>query len=139
MKKTLSPVVAIGLIAATVVSCERSKQTQVDTDLTIVKRDTAVRGIIDRVETVKLNRPTFSSGEVNSGLAKYAKLKDDYITALKNGDAVQVEALKVRYNHWAQLAVGWGSKLKPDEFQKYSEYITKLSEEWEAVAQKALH
>ena len=136
MKNILLKVVAIGLFVATLQSCERSKKTESITDSIIVSGDTTIEK--SNTKTEKSDVPTFSSMEVNKGLADYAKLKDDYITALKNNDQAQVEALTTKYTDWARGAMMWDSKLKADEVQKYSEYLTKLSQEWAAAAQEAV-
>ena len=59
--------------------------------------------------------PSFSSDEVNKGLAEYAKLKDEYLGALKSKNETQVKALTSKYSTWAQTASTWATKLKPDE------------------------
>lgn len=136
MKKTPLKVVAIGLFVAILQSCVNSKKAESSTDSIIVSGNTTVKKITTKTE--KSIVPTFSSVEVNKGLADYAKLKEAYITALKNNDQAQVEALTTKYTDWAQGAMMWDSKLKANEVQKYSEYMTKLSQEWAAAAQEAV-
>jgi len=136
MKKTLLSVAAVSLFVATLVSCEATKTSESTTDTTVVNGDTSVKKTT--TTTVKADVPTFSSDEVNKGLVEYATLKDEYLTALKNNNKAQVEALTSKYTAWAQGAATWNSKLKADEIQKYSEYLTKLSNDWGAAAQEAV-
>lgn len=138
MKKAFLSLAAAGLFAAVITSCESTTKTEKSTDSTIVKGDTTVKTSTTKTETVKSNVPVFSSDEVNKGLAEYAKLKEEYTAALKSQNKAKVESLTSKYTTWAQNAATWSSKLKPEEVQKYSDYMTKLSQEWRAAAQDAV-
>ena len=133
MKKTILSIGAIGLLTATIVSCENTIKTTKSSDTFVVKGDTTVK-----IEGLKSDVPTFSSDEVNKGLAKYAKLKDDYLAALKSKNEAEIKALTSEYANWAQTASTWATKLKPDEVQKYTDYMSKVSKEWGAAAQDAV-
>ncbi|WP_231427077.1 hypothetical protein [Pedobacter sp. Leaf250] len=138
MRKTILSIAAVGIFAATLVSCDNTKtKTTTSSDTTVVSGDTTVK-TTSKTEEVKSDVPTFSSDEVNKGLAEYAKLKDEYIAALKSKNQTEIQALSTKYSTWAQTASTWASKLKPDEVQKYSDYMTKLSQEWSAAAQEAV-
>jgi len=137
MKKTILSVAAVGLLAATLLSCENTTKTTKSSDTTIVSGDTTIKTTV-KTEQVKSDVPSFSSDEVNKGLAEYAKLKDEYLAALKSKNETQVKALTTKYSTWAQTASTWATKLKPDEVQKYTDYMTKVSKEWGAAAQEAV-
>lgn len=140
MKKTILSVAAIGLFAATLVSCDSTKKAKDSTDSTKVEASDSTKKDSTKVEetATKSDAPTFSSDEVNKGLAEYSKLKDEYIAALKSKNATEIQALGTKYATWAQNSATWASKLKPDEVQKYSDYMTKLSQEWAAAATEAV-
>ncbi|MBC6109604.1 hypothetical protein ACFOG5_21895 [Pedobacter fastidiosus] len=141
MKKTILSVAAIGLFAATLASCNSTKKAEGSKDSSAVEvTDSTKKDSTTVVEktTTKSDAPTFSSDEVNKGLAEYAKLKDEYIAALKSKNATEIQALGTKYATWAQSSSTWASKLKPDEVQKYSDYMTKLSQEWTAAATEAV-
>ncbi|MGM9475400.1 hypothetical protein ACS5PU_03175 [Pedobacter sp. GSP4] len=140
MKNTILSVAAVGLLATALVSCDSTKKTETTKDSTAIsaKGDTITKVTTTTTETVKTDIPTFSSEEVNKGLAEYSKLKDEYIAAVKSKNATEIKAIKEKYTAWANQATGWAAKLKPDEIQKYSEYVLKLSEEWTAAAKEAV-
>ncbi|TCD07062.1 hypothetical protein EZ449_14825 [Pedobacter frigidisoli] len=117
MKKTILSVAAIGLLAVTLVSCDSTKKSETKTDSVISKGDTTVTTTKTETTTTT-SAPTFSSDEVNKGLAEYAKLKDEYVAALKSKNEAEIQALSAKYSTWATGASAWASKLKPDEVQK---------------------
>lgn len=139
MKKTICAVAAIALSAVTLVSCENTRKTETTKDSNTVSAngDTITKVTTKTTETVKTDIPSFSSEEVNKGLAEYAKLKDDYVAALKTQNAAELKVISEKYTVWANQATTWASKLKPDEIQKYSDYVLKLSEEWSKAAIEA--
>ncbi len=140
MKNTILSIATVGLLAATLVSCESTKKTETTKDSSEISAngDTITKTTTKTTETVKTDIPTFSSEEVNKGLAEYTKLKDEYVAAVKSKNATEIKAINDKYTAWANQATGWAAKLKPDEIQKYSEYMIKLSEEWAKAAKDAL-
>ncbi|SDE07096.1 hypothetical protein [Pedobacter soli] len=140
MKNTICAVTAIALFAVTLVSCENTRKTETTKDSSIVSAngDTTTKVTTKTTEIVKTDAPSFSSEEVNKSLAEYAKLKDDYMAALKTKNAAEIKAVSEKYTAWANQATTWASKLKPDEIQKYSDYVLKLSEEWSKAAKEAI-
>jgi hypothetical protein len=140
MKNTLLSIAAAGLLASTLVSCESTKKTETTKDSSEISAngDTITKITTKTTETVKTDVPTFSSEEVNKGLAEYSKLKDEYVAALKSKNAAEIKAISDKYTVWANKATGWASKLKPDEIQKYSEYMIKVSEDWAKAAKDAV-
>lgn len=140
MKNTICAVVAIALFAVTLVSCENTRKTETTKDSSTVSAngDTITKVITKMTEIVKTDAPSFSSEEVNKSLAEYAKLKDDYVAALKTKNAAEIKAVSEKYTAWANQATTWASKLKPDEIQKYSDYVLKLGEEWSKAAKEAI-
>jgi len=140
MKNTILSIAAISLLATTLVSCNSTKKTETtkDSSKIAVNGDTVTKVTTTTTETIKTNVPTFSSEDVNKGLAEYSKLKDEYVAALKSKNAAEIKAISDKYTVWANKATGWASKLKPDEIQKYSEYMIKVSEDWAKAAKDAV-
>lgn len=140
MKNTFLSIAAVGLLASTLVSCDSTKKTETTKDSSEISAngDTIKKVTTKTTETVKTDVPTFSSEEVNKGLAEYSKLKDEYAVAVKSKNAAEIKAISDKYTAWANQATGWASKLKPDEIQKYSDYVLKLSEEWSKAATDAV-
>jgi hypothetical protein len=140
MKNTILSIAAAGLLASTLVSCDSTKKTETTTDSSEISAsgDTIKKVTTKTTEIVKTDVPTFSSEEVNKGLAEYTKLKDEYVEAVKSKNATEIKAINDKYTTWANQATGWAAKLKPDEIQKYSDYVLKLSEEWATAAKEKL-
>lgn len=132
-------VAAVGLLATTLVSCEGTKKTETTTDSTIsANGDTTVKVVTKTTEVTKTEVPTFSSEDVNKGLADLTKLKDDYISALKSKNATEIQSLTDKYKAWSQNATTLAAKLKPEEIQKYTDYVTKVTQEWGEAAQEVI-
>ena len=140
MKNTILSIAAVGLLATTLVSCDSTKKTETTKDSSEISAngDTVKKVTTKTTEIVKTDVPTFSSEEVNKGLAEYSKLKDEYVAAVKSKNAAEIKAISDKYTVWANKATGWASKLKPDEIQKYSEYMIKVSEDWAKAAKDAV-
>ncbi|MCZ4245633.1 hypothetical protein [Pedobacter punctiformis] len=139
MKKVILSVAAIGLLATTLVSCDSTKKTETTTDSTVsANGDTTVKVVTKTTETTRTEAPSFSSEEVNKSLADFNKLKDDYVAALKSKNATEIQALTEKYKVWSQKATTFAAKLKPEEIQKYTDYVSKVSQEWSEAAQEAI-
>lgn len=140
MRKILLSVAAVGLLATTLVSCDSTKKTEKTTDSTVsANGDTTVKVVTKTTEVKTSEVPTFSSEDVNSGLADLTKLKDDYVAAIKNKNATEIQALTEKYKAWSQKATTLAAKLKPEEIQKYTDYVTQISKEWGEAAHEALN
>lgn len=133
MKKKLLSVAAIALLATTIISCssEKKDDSANDTNQVAVVDSPAVSA---ETATTTSDVPSFSNEEVNKGLAEFATLKNEYVAALKSKDAAKIQELGTKYTTWAQGAATWATKLKADEMQKYSDYMTKISKEWTDAA-----
>ncbi|TCD26685.1 hypothetical protein EZ456_12060 [Pedobacter psychrodurus] len=140
MKNTFLSIASIGLLASALVSCDSTKKTETTKDSSEISSsgDTITKVTTTTTETVKTDIPTFSSEEVNKGLAEYSKLKDEYVAAVKSKNTAEIKALSDKYTAFANQAAGWASKLKPDEIQKYSDYMLKISEEWTEAAKEVI-
>lgn len=138
MKKKLLSVAAIALLATTIISCssEKKDDSASDTNQVSVVDSPEVSAETATTSTVS-DVPSFSNEEVNKGLAEFATLKEEYLAALKSKDAAKIQELGAKYSTWAQGAATWATKLKADEMQKYSDYMTKISKEWSDAAMSA--
>ena len=138
MKKKLLSVAAIALLATTIISCssEKKDDSASDTNQVSVVDSPEVSAETATTSTVS-DVPSFSNEEVNKGLAEFATLKEEYLAALKSKDATKIQELGTKYSTWAQGAATWATKLKANEMQKYSDYMTKISKEWSDAAMSA--
>lgn len=139
MKKLILAGAALAMFSTTLISCGENKdpKTETETTTTTTTTEPAKPAETTPATTVASDAPTFSSEEVNKGLAEYKTLMDEYVKAVAAKDQAKVAELTQKYTTWAQSAGSWASKLKPEEAQKYSEYIQKLSKDWTEAATKA--
>ncbi len=136
MKKILLSGAAIALLATVMVSCGENKETKTETTTTTT---TEAEKPAETAATTPAasDAPTFSNEEVNKGLAEFKALKDQYVAAIASKDQAKIAELNKTYTTWAQGAASWGTKLKPEELQSYTDYMTKLTKEWSDAAMNA--
>ncbi|MDR0793877.1 MAG: hypothetical protein LBE82_11260 [Chitinophagaceae bacterium] len=136
MKKLLLSFTALSMFAITVISCNNG---ETKTDNAATKDSTAVNKPADATAAMSSDMPTFSSDEVNKGLADFKALMDDYTKAIGSKDQAKITELATKYQAWSQNAASWVSKLKPEETQKFSECIQMMNKEWTDAVTKAAH
>ena len=140
MKKVILSCAALAFAAATLVSCGENKDatTETTTTTTTTEGEKPAETTPPATTTVATDAPTFSSEEVNKSLAEYKTLISDYSAAVAAKDNAKIQEFTTKYQTWAQNAGTLASKLKPEEAQKYGEYMTKLGQEWAAAAANAM-
>lgn len=139
MKKIILSCAALAFAAATLVSCGENKEAAVEsTTSTTTVEQTPAATTPPPATNVATDAPTFSNEEVNKSLAEYKMLISDYSAAVAAKDNAKIQEFTTKYQAWAQNASTLAAKLKPEEAQKYGEYMTKLSQEWAAAAQSAM-
>ena len=150
MKKVLFSLVATGLFATTLISCQsnqkETQETGADTTQITTVEDTtktsAVAATTNGSEilkvspNVKLEAPQFSNEDVNNGFAKFEPLKQEYMAAINANDATKIKEITAKYNSWIKDASAWGSKLTKDENQIYIDHYTKLVTQWDKLSLK---
>jgi hypothetical protein len=134
MKKVILSCTAVALLTFGLVSCGQNKETTTETTTT----ETTTTETAKPAETaVASDAPTFSNEEVNKGLAEYKSMINDYVAAIESKDQAKITDLTTKAQAVSASMSSWAAKLKPEETQKFSEYMTKLSQEWSAAAMKA--
>ena len=150
MKKVLFFLVATGLFATTLISCQSNQkgtqETGADsTQITTIEdsaKAAAVAATTNGSEILsvspdeKLVTPQFSNEDVNNGFAKFEPLKQEYMAAINANDPAKVKDVTARYFTWVQDAATWGSKLTKDENQIYIDHYTKLVTQWDKLSLK---
>jgi len=135
MKKIILAGAAFAFFAATLTSCGETKDATAETP-----KETAAETPSEAPTTPPAptsDAPSFSSEEVNKGIADYKVLISEYSAALAAKDQTKIADITSKIAAWSQNASSWASKLKPEEAQAYGEYITKLNQEYAAAAQAA--
>ena len=136
MKKIILAGAAFAFFAATLTSCGETKDATAETP-----KETAAETPSEAPTTPPAptsDAPSFSSEEVNKGLAEYKVLISDYTAALASKDQAKISEFTTKYAAWQQNASTWATKLKPEEAQAYGEYLAKLNQDWAAAAQAAV-
>ncbi len=151
MKKIFFSLVAVSLLATTLISCQSNQKgtadAGADTSVAATTATTTAKGassataktgseILDVSPNVKVETPQFSNEDVNAGFAKFEPLKQEYIEALASKDAERIKELTVQYNAWVKEASNWGTKLPSSENQIYIDHYTKLVTQWDKLTPK---
>ena len=150
MKKLLFSLVATGLFATTLISCQSNQkgtqETGADsTQITAVEdsaKEAAVAATTNGSEILnvspdeKLVTPQFSNEDVNNGFAKFEPLKQEYMAAINANDAAKIKEVNAKYIIWVTDAAAWGHKLPKDENQIYIDHYSKLVTQWDKLSLK---
>ena len=150
MKKVLFSLVATGLFATTLISCQSNQkgtqETGADTTQITTVEDTTKASpvaattngseILKVSPNVKLEAPQFSNEDVNNGFTKFEPIKQEYMAAINANDAAKIKEITAKYNSWIKDAATWGSKLTKDENQIYIDHYTKLVTQWDKLSLK---
>lgn len=134
MKKIILPLVAAALLTACGNNTDDGQTSQNVTDNTTVQQEELVR----LQEAHKVEIPEFSDASVNENLQEINHLMAALTQAVTEKDPQKISDLGVRFGVWAKEAHTWVNKLKPEERQKYSDFMTKMHEEYSARIQEAV-
>ncbi|RZK42816.1 MAG: hypothetical protein EOO90_05690 [Pedobacter sp.] len=150
MKKVLFSILATGLIATAMVSCQSNSKedSKTATDSTEVVQTTETKDSASVASTTtessplnvspeaKVNAPQFTIEELNNSFAKFEPLKQEFLAAINSNDAAKIKEVKAKYNAWVVEASAFGSQLTRAENQIYIEHYTKLVTQWDKLAAK---
>src|SRR5688572_14136528 len=130
MKKLLSLIALVGIMA----SCNNKKEEKTD-----VKTDTTATVPADNTNTTPADNttptgdvPTFSDPEVQKYVNDYSAFVAAYVEAYKSKDMTKVQELSTKATEWTSKTQNIAMKLanNPEEATKFSNYMTKLSQDW---------
>ena len=138
MKKLILAGAAFAFMGTALVSCGENKETKTETTTTETTTTETAKPEETAATTPASDAPTFSSEEVNKGLAEYKAMITDYAAAIKSKDQAKITEFSAKAQEVGKNMQSWMSKLKPEETQKFTEYWQKLSTEWAAAAQAAV-
>jgi hypothetical protein len=134
MKKVIFSYVSIAIICLGLQACGGTTETKTETTTTQTTTTTAEKPATET--TAMPEAPTFSSDEVNKGIADYRSLIDNYLAAIEQKDMGKISAFNTQYQTTMMNMSSWATKLKPDEAEKFSTYMKALGERWKAAAEK---
>ncbi|MBP8066975.1 MAG: hypothetical protein KAY27_00290 [Pedobacter sp.] len=150
MNKVLFSIVAMSLLATTLISCQSNQKgtDEAAADSTTAASTSAApkeasssiaksgSEILDVSPNVKVETPQFSNEDVNAGFAKFEPLKQEYMAAIASKDAEKIKELTAQYNAWVKDASNWGGKLPSSENQIYIDHYQKLVTQWDKLTLK---
>jgi hypothetical protein len=134
MKKLFAVVALVGLMA----SCnskkkdEKTDETKMDTAVTTTPPPTTEP---TTTTTTSSDIPKFADAEVQKYVDDYTAFVTSYVEAYKSKDMTKVSSLSTKMTEWASKSQSVGMKLanNPEEATKFTNYMTKLSQEMTAA------
>lgn len=136
MKKLVLSCTAVALFTLGLASCGENKDPKTETTTTETTTTETTKPA-ESTPAVTSDAPAFSNEEVNKGLADYKAMITEYIAAIESKDQAKATELTTKYQAVATNMSSWMSKLKPEETQKFTDYMQTLSKEWSDAAMKA--
>jgi len=76
--------------------------------------------------------------EVQQRIASFNQIKDAYMLALKETDAVKIQDLNMQYMDWYQQTQDLLGQLKGAELNAFKIKLAEMNKEWEAAAEAAV-
>ena len=125
---TLSVVVALSI---SVSSCG-SKDKKADTPVEVAA--TAADNVASDIAS---DVPSFSDEAVTKFCKDYKAALDETLDAYKSKDSKKIQEVQAKFTRITQEATSLGGKIKQDEMQKYSDFMTKISTDYSKAVQAA--
>ena len=136
MKKLFAVLALAGVMA----SCNNKKdEKKPDQGTSTTDTSKATTTTTTTTTTAVAGVPTFSDPEVQQYVNDYTAFVNSYLDAYKGKDMTKVAELATKMTDWSGRSMEVGKKLvaNPDEAKAFTEYMTKLSQDW-ANAAKAM-
>lgn len=132
---------AILAIAGMIVSCNNKKEEKTETTssdtttTTTTPVDNTTTTATDNTTTTPADVPTFADAEVQKFVNDYTAFVTSYVAAYKSKDMTKISTMATDYQQWIGRTQSVGMKLanNPSDAQKFSDYMTKLSNDVQAA------
>lgn len=123
-KHTLLLVLFCWLALANFYSC-KSNQTTPETTAAPAQETTPAEAVIEKAQDVAsaINVPGFENADVNQFCQDFKNLMSEYASLKGSGDAAKEAELEKKFTDWANRAGELAGKIKPDELQKFNDFI----------------
>jgi predicted small lipoprotein YifL len=134
MKKvflTLSAVVALSIGVSSCGSKDKKADAPVEATATVPA------GADNVASDIASDVPSFSDEAVTKFCKDYKAALDETLDAYKSKDSKKIQEIQAKFTKISQEAGGLGGKIKQDEMQKYSDFMTKISTEYSKAVQAA--
>ncbi len=129
-------------VAGVMVACNSKKKEGTETkgDTTTTTTTTDKMDNTTTTTTTNAAVPTFSDPEVQAYVNDYTAFVNSYLDAYKAKDMTKVQELGTKMQEWSGRSMTIGQKLAahPDEAKKFTDYMTKLSQDWANAAQSMM-
>lgn len=130
-------------IAGMIVSCNNKKEEKTETTssdtttttTTPVDNTTTTTTSTDNTTTTSADVPTFADAEVQTFVNDYTAFVTSYVAAYKSKDMTKISTMATDYQQWVGRTQSVSMKLanNPSDAQKFSDYMTKLSNDVQAA------
>ncbi len=125
MKKHLILFSAIGLLFVSLSAC-KGKPAEAPAATETVATPTETTPAEPVAATTVVNSiavPTFASADATKFCDDYKKLMEEYASLKGTGDKVKAAELSKKFMTWAAGASTLGGKIKPEEMQKFNDFM----------------
>jgi len=121
---------AVLALVAVITSCNNKKKDEKKPDATTTTTTTD-----PGTTTTSSDVPKFADAEVQQYVNDYTVFVTSYVDAYKAKDMTQLTAMAQKMSDWGSKSMSVSQKLisNPDEAMKFSNYMTKLSEQLTAA------
>ena len=138
-KKIMKKLFAVLALVAVMTSCKDKKKDEKtpDATTTTTTTDPNTTTTTTTTTTTSSDVPTFADPEVQAYVNDYTIFVTSYVNAYKAKDMTQIGAMAQKMSDWSSRSMSVSQKLasNPDDAMKFSNYMTKLSEQLTAAMQ----
>ncbi len=115
-------------------SC-KSNQTAPETTAAPAQEATPAETVIEKARDVAsaINVPAFENADVNQFCLDFKNLMSEYASLKGTGDAAKEAELEKKFTDWANRAGELAGKIKPDELQKFNDFIGQAQNHFAAM------
>ncbi len=125
MKKHLILFSAIGLLFVSLSACKgKPAEAPAATEtVTTPAEATPAEPVAATAVVNSIEVPTFASADATKFCDDYKKLMEEYASLKGTGDKVKAAELSKKFMTWAAGASTLGGKIKPEEMQKFNDFM----------------
>ena len=127
---------AVLALAGVMVSCNNKKKEdkKPEGDTTVTK-DNTTNNMDDKTVTTNLDIPTFADAEVQKYVNDYTEFVTAYVNAYTTKDLTKIQEYSAKAMDWSSRTMSVSQKLanNPEDAKKFSDYMTKLSNQMAAA------
>ncbi len=134
MKKTILAFATLALLTFGLNSC-KSKETPAPEATTQVETPAPAAAPVAATEVVNsIAIPTFADASVTTYCEQFKSVMTDYAAAKGSTDPAKAAELNKKFTDWANGAAALAGKIKPEEMQKFNDFIMEAQKQFQTMA-----